>query len=688
MKITDKLGINAQRGEVTAADLEAFQSAGFHAVRFQCGGGHTPTTVLAYRSRGARILHARIHVDDMNVVTRSAENFTTGRSAHVQNMLAAGVGAFEIHTQPNTARHGFGLSWSTPLEFADWFMDAIGRLRVAIGADRARFGFPALAPGLADFEPDATAGGRATRPWSDVDFLELCRPAIEAADFLAVITHWNSAETMRALDEENNGQGGLRFLRHYHERFPEKPIVVSRYSNQRNDLGDKGPDAPQWREIGEEYAEFLTLCCQYEWIEAVYGHTLRDPSHFQTESWMTADASKRRVFEGVNTRPRLPSKSQISLRWPTQFKQVNQIYGVRQLDYARFSAGYLKGGHEGIDLAAPTGSEIYVCLRGVVSRSEATRGAAPNGYGNYGEVVSVASDVPGVGRVMLTYAHFSQRQVRTGDIVQAGQRLGLAGDTGNAQGAHLHLSMRIYGVSIYAQLDYMNPGLYLDYDTAPDALPPPLKGAPRMQYPRSYILIPPPAGLEWVEAVLRATWDKQRFTVGGSADDAGLGDLDRRRVIAINSESWPGDLRLWYQTNYPGVDYIPVSAANPAALDVVLRGMGLGEGPPTSAGPQRGLPLSQYNRAYLLLPPGRGSDWAIAAARATWPRYRLTIGGSADDAGVGTLDVRHVIAVNPSEWGGGNLRDWYNLHYPGVGYQEVVVRTASELSSTLAQLFP
>ena len=150
MKITDKLGINAQRGEVTAADLEAFQSAGFHAVRFQCGGGHTPTTVHAYRSRGARILHARIHVDDMNVVTRSAENFTAGRSAHVQNMLAAGVGVFEIHTQPNTARHGFGLSWSTPLEFADWFMDALGRLREMVGADRARFGFPALAPGPAD----------------------------------------------------------------------------------------------------------------------------------------------------------------------------------------------------------------------------------------------------------------------------------------------------------------------------------------------------------------------------------------------------------------------------------------------------------------------------------------------------------------------------------------------------------
>ena len=136
------------------------------------------------------------------------------------------------------------------------------------------------------------------------------------------------------------------------------------------------------------------------------------------------------------------------------------------------------------------------------------------------------------------------------------------------------------------------------------------------------------------------------------------------------------------------MDYIPVNAPNPAALNVVLRGMGLNEAPPTSAGPRRGQPLSQYNRAYLLLPPRRGSDWAIAAARATWPRHRLTIGGSADDAGVGTLNARHVIAVNPSEWGGGNLQDWYNLHYPRVSYQEVVVRSASQLSLTLTQLFP
>lgn len=688
MTLTDKFGINAQRGEVTSGDLDAFQAAGFHAVRFQCGGGHSPTTVHAYRSRGARILHACIYVDDMNVVARTPENFLAGRIAHINTMIEAGVGVFEIHAQPNRARYGFGLSWETPLDFAEWFLAALRGLQAAVGPGRARFGFPALSPGPADFTPDAQAGGRAYRPWSDVDFLEVCRSAVEAADFLAVITHWDSADSMRSYDPDDTGAGGLRFVRHYHERFPNKPIVVSRFSNERTDLDDKAPDSPVWREIGEEYAEFLTLCAQYEWIEAVYGHTLRDATRYPNQSWIAPDQTRRRVLEGVNTRPRLPSRAQLSLRWPTQYQQVNQVYGVRQLDYARYSGGYLHGGHEGIDLAAPDGSEIYACLRGVVSRSEATRGNAPNGYGNYGEVISIASDVPGVGRITLTYAHLGERDVAVGDIVQAGQRIGKPGETGNAQGVHLHLSMRIYGVPLYAQLDYLNPGLYLDYDTAPEALPPPALGAPRVQYPRSYILIPPPAGIEWVEAVLRATWDRYRVTVGGSADDAALGDLDRRRVIAVNPEGWPGDLGDWYATNYPGVEYRPIRAPNPAALDVLLRGTNFAQAPPASAGPRRGRPLSQYSRTYILIPTGRGSDWAIAAARATWARHRMTIGGSADDAGVGALDARRVVAINPTEWGGGDLEDWYNLHYAGVAYSEVHARSPSELQTYLTRMFP
>ena len=68
------------------------------------------------------------------------------------------------------------------------------------------------------------------------------------------------------------------------------------------------------------------------------------------------------------------------------------------------------------------------------------------------------------------------------------------------------------------------------------------RGDPRIPYERPYVLLPPGAGEPWARAVVDATWDKHRYTLGGSADDAGIGNLDVRNVIAVNPDQWPGDL--------------------------------------------------------------------------------------------------------------------------------------------------
>jgi len=101
-----------------------------------------------------------------------------------------------------------------------------------------------------------------------------------------------------------------------------------------------------------------------------------------------------------------------------------------------------------------------------------------------------------------------------------------------------------------------------------DEAPPPVsgRGDPRIQYERTYVLLPPGAGREWAQAVAEATWARCRYTIGGSADDAGIGDLDVRRVIAVNPEQWPGDLYTFFMTHYPGVEYIPVQATTVAEL--------------------------------------------------------------------------------------------------------------------------
>jgi hypothetical protein len=88
------------------------------------------------------------------------------------------------------------------------------------------------------------------------------------------------------------------------------------------------------------------------------------------------------------------------------------------------------------------------------------------------------------------------------------------------------------------------------------------------------VLLPPNADAEWARAVVRGAWDEKRYTIGSSADDAGIGDLDVRQVIAVNPQDWTGDLSLedFFQQFYPGVEYRPITAATPTELAFKLSG--------------------------------------------------------------------------------------------------------------------
>ncbi|MFQ6100627.1 MAG: hypothetical protein ACE5OS_05255 [Anaerolineae bacterium] len=99
----------------------------------------------------------------------------------------------------------------------------------------------------------------------------------------------------------------------------------------------------------------------------------------------------------------------------------------------------------------------------------------------------------------------------------------------------------------------------------------PQRGLPREQYERTYVLLPQEADAAWALAVVDASWDQRRYTIGSSADDAGIGALDTRRVIAVNPGKWPSDLRAFFAEHYPGVEYISVEAETPSELKQKLK---------------------------------------------------------------------------------------------------------------------
>jgi hypothetical protein len=209
------------------------------------------------------------------------------------------------------------------------------------------------------------------------------------------------------------------------------------------------------------------------------------------------------------------------------------------------------------------------------------------------------------------------------------------------------------------------------------------RGRPRVQYKRTYVLLPPNADAAWAQAVIQATWDEHRYTVGSSADDAGIGDLDERVVLAVNPSGWPTDLESFFEQHYPGVNYHAIQADTPEALQGQLSQMPRPQPVPAPSSANRGAPKVLYKRTYVLLPPQAGREWARAVVDATWDEHRYTVGSSADDAGIGDLKDRVVLAINPSGWPT-DLRSFYDQHYPGVKYSAVEAETAAGFRAKFA----
>jgi hypothetical protein len=87
--------------------------------------------------------------------------------------------------------------------------------------------------------------------------------------------------------------------------------------------------------------------------------------------------------------------------------------------------------HTGQDFARSQGSPVIAVSRGVVVYT--------GWSGGYGNLVRVRH----ANGAESWYAHLSTVDVRAGDEVRAGDRLGAVGGTGNSTGPHLHLEIRV-----------------------------------------------------------------------------------------------------------------------------------------------------------------------------------------------------------------------------------------------------
>ena len=92
--------------------------------------------------------------------------------------------------------------------------------------------------------------------------------------------------------------------------------------------------------------------------------------------------------------------------------------------------------HKGVDYRAKVGTKVYAVNRGVVRITDS--------YRDYGKTIFIDH---GLG-LMSYYLHLSKINVKVGSVVERGQVIGLSGDTGYTLGPHLHMGIRINGITI------------------------------------------------------------------------------------------------------------------------------------------------------------------------------------------------------------------------------------------------
>jgi murein DD-endopeptidase MepM/ murein hydrolase activator NlpD len=129
-------------------------------------------------------------------------------------------------------------------------------------------------------------------------------------------------------------------------------------------------------------------------------------------------------------------KTNIKALWSKAFVEpLSKIFITSPYGYSRKTGEYSIP-HKGTDYRAVVGTEIYAVNRGVVRIAQS--------YTDYGKSIFIDH---GLGLVSY-YLHLSKYKVKVGQVVEAGQTIGLSGDTGYTLGAHLHLGIRINEVTV------------------------------------------------------------------------------------------------------------------------------------------------------------------------------------------------------------------------------------------------
>jgi len=171
---------------------------------------------------------------------------------------------------------------------------------------------------------------------------------------------------------------------------------------------------------------------KYHSIAASVPKQFTEPSTEQLREINQDKALKEHAFARVTSEPEWAGNFHPPVKAP-----ISDVFGT-----SRTFNGRVQSVHQGLDYAVPEGTPVAALNGGVVLLAQPL----------FFEGNCVVLDH---GQGLLTlYMHLSKIEVKEGDHITSGQKLGLSGGTGRATGPHLHVAVRWQGI-------YLNPATLL-----------------------------------------------------------------------------------------------------------------------------------------------------------------------------------------------------------------------------------
>ncbi|WP_109831060.1 peptidoglycan DD-metalloendopeptidase family protein [Reichenbachiella versicolor] len=216
-------------------------------------------------------------------------------------------------------------------------------------------------------------------------------------------------------------------------------------------------DSLEWKEQKEleallkEQADTAQIVLSYEvpievaeqiFIDSVWV-TLKE--YYST--WSSTDVNPYHIdgekFKDTLRLPLIFEKPNLAWSLPLEKIEVTSPFGLRRWKW-----------HYGDDFRLVVGDSVRASFDGVVRISKYN-------YRGYGHYVLVRH----YNGLETLYGHLSKRAVKVGDIIKAGEAVGLGGNTGRSTGPHLHYEIRYEGNAIDPEEIFDYEALTIKADT-------------------------------------------------------------------------------------------------------------------------------------------------------------------------------------------------------------------------------